>query len=89
MQPKISFLPKFLFPRSKKNRYNILSLTYNHKIEKIRRIKIPLDVFSYNKALNNISGNRNLFYLIFENEETQKINVLFKISRNLIGSYEF
>lgn len=89
IQPKISFLPKFLFPKSKRSKYNSLSLTYNNKIKKIKRKKVILKTMPYKEAFAEIVNNRNLGYLIFENFDTEKMNIFFRINKNLIGNYEF
>lgn len=89
IQPKSSFLPKFLTIPFGKNRYNLISITYNNKIQKIKKKKLELKIMDYINAHNTIVNTQNLKYLIFENEETGKINLLFRINKNLIGQYEY
>ena len=43
----------------------------------------------YKEAFSEIMNNKNLNYLIFENFDTERMNIFFRINRNLIGNYEF
>ena len=68
IKPRASFFSKIfskLAKLAKKNKYDVLLLTYkNNKISKTRQKKAAFDTLSYSYAYNNLVNNRNLNYLI-------------------------
>ncbi len=90
IQPKRSSFFSFLFRSRKKKRYIILLLSYsNNKVSKIGRKKAEFDSISYSQAYDRVAGSRDLNYLIFENSDSGKIDIFFRINKHLIGYYEY
>ena len=89
IQPKTSFFD-FLFRFSKKNEYHVFLISIiKEKVKKIRKKSAVFDSISYAEAYDTMAGKKNLDYLIINNIDSGKINILFRINRNLLGYYEY